>query len=190
MKRDYSELLENAQKGLSEESKKQIFVGIDESSNRPEIFRLLDQLVTDGIVRQRQPLWNEQRMHKDGSVHYIVGGLSKLRSVGHLFGSQELGPPIPGISTKDADILDYLVTHFLGYGCVILLSEDTATGITGLRRPLREIFAPILVRPNNKMLSLAGIFKRGKTDIETYCASVDRLIRAGGFGAGYKELLI
>lgn len=188
--RDYSELLQNALRDCGTEAEQFIFVGIDESSNRVEIFQLVHELSERGVIRGGSGLWREQWKSPDGTLNYIYGGVASLKWSGMKGFIDEGSNRVKYTSDEDAVILDILVTYFLSYGRVVLLTEDISTNAKGLRRPLQEIFGPLLEKNHQGKLSLVVIFKKGKTSIDEYCARVTEILEKADFEFGYTEILI
>jgi len=188
--RDYSELLKNALTDCDAAAQGYTFVGLDESANRPELHKLLTHLVESGAIRNYGALWTERRERSDGGIVHVYGGVSSRNREGLRVTTGDLGKVIPHTSDKDTDILDLLVTHFLSFGRVVLISEDISNKVSGLRQPLRDVFKPLLETVTNKELCLVGLFKKGKTDPVHFREAVEEFLCSQEFQPGYTEILI
>ena len=188
--KDFAALIENAAKRIDAYAVETFFVGYDECLNRKEIQTLVSDLCDRGLIRSHAPLWWEQRLRSDGSLLYSYGGVSRSNPTQMAALDGDAGVPVKYQSYEDRQVVDYLVTHFLSYGRLIVLTENTRNNDEGLRRILNEEVAPLLEASENKKFGLTVLFKRGKTQIHDYCVKVASLMETESFDLGYKEILI
>ncbi len=188
--RDISLLIENASKLIEDETLNYLFVGIDECFNRSEIKTLVAEILNKGLVRSTSALWWEQRLLADCSILYAYGGVSKNDKSQMVLLDGDVGKPIKYESYDDWQVVDYLITHFLSYGRIVLLTENTKNNQNGLRCILNEQIQPALAKHHNNKLSLTALFKRGKTNIDDYCSKVYELVEKGEFNFGYTQTFI
>lgn len=172
----WPELIRNAANSLDGDDVNHVFLGIDECLKRNEIFRLASDLTENNIIRASAPLWWERRTLSDGRELYAYGGVSQDNASQMVLLDGDVGKPIKYSSYDDSMIVDYLITHFLSYGRLVLLTENTKNNENGLRRLLDNQIHPILEEFNGGKLALVVLYRTGKTGIQDYCDYVYNFI--------------
>lgn len=173
----WPDLIRNAATSLDSDGADHVFLGIDECLKRNEIFRLASDLTENNMIRSSAPLWWERRTRLDGSELYAYGGISKDNASQITLLDGDLGKPVKYSSYDDSMIIDYLITHFLSYGKLVLLTENTKNNENGLRRLLDKQIHPMLEEFSGGKLALVVLYRTGKTDIQAYCDYVYNFIQ-------------
>jgi len=52
-------------------------MAVDECLNDPITIKCVHELCSKGLVSGADPLWNQIRVREDGSIFYVLGGVSK-----------------------------------------------------------------------------------------------------------------
>jgi hypothetical protein len=161
-------------------------VCVDECLNRREIRGLCRELLTSGITGGCDSLWYQLRRHQDGT-HSLLhgGGKPSVLPPGY-----ELGLPVKRWKWPDRKVAEALVVRFACSDRLVFLSENTRLDRDGIRRILRDEVAEALAVHNHGRFALLSIFKRGKTPISRFVASVRDMLRMHVFQPGFDEELI
>lgn len=184
---DFAALIDETPSLTIDDLKKPPVIAIDECCDHPMIQDMAIKLLLAGYADRSTPLWNQRRVRKDGSILYVLGGLSKT--------DIKREDCDQGVSQKGARWDDQMVLHLLlgnlyHRNPVVLLSENTKMDRFGLRRLLREVVAPALSRRADDHLAIIALFKKGKTSYEDYCRRVVEKFVDQRWRTGYDEYLI
>jgi len=159
---------------MDSNKKRELIIAVDECCNNLEVENLGISLLKKDAIHGVDPVWNQRRIRRNGSILYSVGG-AIIRNDPHM----DWGKPAKGVSFPDHHVLGWVLA-ILSRVDVILISENTRTDIHGLYRLLQNAVRPNLGPP----AKLVCCFKKGKTDYATYCEDVSRKVIAAEFDYG------
>ena len=162
------------------------YIGVDECANSPVLFGAIEQLCNRRLASGAGPLWNQRRVRPDGSVLYVMGGLSRSFAVSEFLHSKRA----EHATWDDEKVVSCLLAHFQSYDRLVLLSENVKHNKGGLHWLLQEIVRPVLAERHRQRFSLTVLFKSGKDDFAQYAAGVIRCFEESQFGPGYAERVI
>ena len=162
------------------------YIGVDECANSPVLFNAIGQLSNRNLASGAGPLWNQRRARPDGSILYVMGGLSRSWPVTDFLDSKRADHA----TWDDEKVVSCLLAHFHGYDRLVLLSENVSTEVGGLHWLLKNNVEPVLAQRHRQRFSLTVLFKDGKIDVAQYAARVTRFFELGRFGVGYAEWVL
>ena len=177
---NFEEIVSNTNKRSKSAGRTKLpLIAVDECLNNKKVNDTVIGLCLRDIVGGADPLWSQLRERDDGELLVVTGSVK-----GNNNESFDYGKPVRHSSWNDKRVVTHAL-NMLIHSNVILLTENTKLDKNGLRRVLREEVAPRL----EKHVSLAALFKRGKTSYENYLSSVVNFCENEGLCGGYKEVL-
>ncbi len=137
-------------------------MAVDECLNDPITIKCVHELCSKGLISGAVPLWNQIRVREDGSIFYVLGGVSKNLELPF-----DVGKPEKHAGWDDLKVASLLVAGLINKN-VVLLTANTRRDEFGLRNILSKVVEPLLDEP----ISLIGLFKKGKTTHAKYTKKV------------------
>jgi hypothetical protein len=162
------------------------YIGVDECANSPVLFNAIVQLCNRNLASGAGPLWNQRRVRPDGSILYVMGGLSRSWPVSDFLNSKRADHA----TWDDEKVVSCLLVQFHSDDRLVLLTENVRLDVGGLRSLLRSIAAPVLTERHRQRFSLTVLFKSGKIDFAQYALRVTQFFEQGQFGFGYAERVL
>jgi len=162
------------------------YIGVDECANSPMLFNAIGQLCNRNLASGAGPLWNQRRVRPDGSIVYVMGGLSRGWPVSDFLVSRRADYA----TWDDAKVVLCLLANFHGYDRLVLLSENVSAEVGGLHWLMKNNVEPVLAERHRQRFSLTVLFKDGRIDFAEYAARVTRFFELGQFGYGYAEWVL
>jgi hypothetical protein len=161
------------------------FVGVDESLNDPMVESMLRRLAARGLIAGVAPLWSEPRIRPSGERFHVSGSAAKLvhKMDG---GTSRRDPAFP--STADEVIVALLVTHFLSYDRLCLLTADVKRNVDGIWWIAHKEVGPALQQLEPFRLGLLALCQRPGSQRSDYCAAVETRLNTRGLEAGLEWL--
>jgi hypothetical protein len=156
-------------------------VGYDECVASKALRAMLRRHERDGTIQGLTPLWSERRVTGAGGDLLAYGGAPSGRR-----GDLEYGRRVPGDSWSDADVIGSILANLFAYPPLVVLTADWGRRPDGRPALLRECVKPALNATTGHGRTLVLLFKRPKTSMKKYVASVDGLLMGRQFAPGYK----
>lgn len=147
---------------------------------------MIRKLVASGVVSMATPLWYQTRILSDGTRTNPLGGNVCISSL-----TPDIGRPLlPGSSWPDEGVVAQLVTYFLVYDRLCLLTQNTKNDSAGLLRILQDEVGPVLDEMKPKRLGLLALVQKPGSRLNDYCISVEHWLTTKEIEPGFRWQLV
>lgn len=157
-------------------------MGIDESLNDPLMEKMLQRLFEQRKIAAVVRLWITAYATDSGQRVNVMGSSAK-------FVEAILGESVRrdrSHSTPDEDIVALLLSYFLSYDRLCLLTADVNRNTVGIWSILHTEVEPVLQELDPVSLGLLALCPRKGSKREDYCAAVEARLAARGPETGFE----
>lgn len=154
-------------------------LALDECLNEKSLIDDLGRIVKDGLVHGIERTWYQARVLNDGSGQLLHGSKKPQ------YQTFELGTPIKGYSWSDADVVCYLISHFVSYEHLIFLTQDKRKNSMGISNILFTEVEPIITQYNQNQYGLTVFMKLPKTSNTDYSTAIRQYVAKKNYKPGF-----